>query len=215
VNATTRQPDPVLARLGSLLQAVLGRAVALDSSTQEALRALEGRRVGVQLRGIDLAMAISVDNGKLIVGPHWQKPVDLNMHASPASLLAFALRRGDSAPLPPGRVDISGDAELARRLEQLLRDFRPDLEEAFAQTFGDVFGVALARMLQRAFAWTGATARTLAQDGAEYLREESRDLIAPAEMEQFLDDADALRERADRLDKRVQRLAQRSPGDAA
>jgi ubiquinone biosynthesis protein UbiJ len=109
-------------------------------------------------------------------------------------------------------LDISGDAELARRVEKLLRDFQPDIEEAFAQTFGDVLGVPLARALHRAFGWSRESVQALAQDTADYLREESRDLIAPAEMEQFLDDVDALRERAERLEARIARLAR---GDAA
>ena len=209
------QPNPILARLGALLEVALNRALALDAHTQQSLAGLEGRRIGVQLRGANLALAIRVRDGKLAVGPHWEQPADLNVHASPASLLAFALRRGDDSSLPPGKVDISGDAELARRLEKLLRDFQPDVEEAFAKTFGDVLGVPLARAVQRAFAWTRDTAQALAQDSAEYLREESRDLVAPAEMEQFLDDVDGVRERADRLDARVQRLAARARGDAA
>jgi ubiquinone biosynthesis protein UbiJ len=204
----------VLARLGALLEGALQRALALDAQTQAALATLEGRRVGVQLRGTGLAMALTVRDGRLAVGPHWQDPADLNLHASPASLLAFALRRGDRSPLPPGKVEISGDAELARRLEKLLRDFRPDIEEAFAQAFGDVLGVALARAFRRAFAWSRDTVQALIEDGAEYLREESRDVIAPAEMEQFLDDVDSLRERADRLIQRVQQLAQRPRGEA-
>jgi len=216
VNAdASPQPNPILARLGALLEVALNRALALDAHTQQSLAGLEGRRIGVQLRGANLALAIRVRDGKLAVGPHWEQPADLNVHASPASLLAFALRRGDDSPLPPGKVDISGDAELARRLEKLLRDFQPDVEEAFAKTFGDVLGVPLARAVQRAFAWTRDTAQALAQDSAEYLREESRDLVAPAEMEQFLDDVDGVRERADRLDARVQRLAARARGDAA
>lgn len=210
-----RQPNPLLATLGRLLEAALNRALALDAHTQQSMATLEGRRIGVELRSANLALAIGVRDGRLAVGPHWEQPADLNLHASPASLLAFALRRGDDSPLPPGKVDISGDAELARRLEKLLRDFRPDIEEAFAQTFGDVLGVPLARAFQRAFAWTRDTAQALAQDSAEYLREESRDLIAPAEMEQFLDDVDRVRERTDRLDARVQRLAARTRGDAA
>ena len=206
---SSRQPNPVLARLGTLLAAALNRALALDPPSRDAVAALEGRRIGVQLRGVNLELAINVHDGKLVVGPHGQAPADLNLHASPANLLAFALRRGEDSPLPPGKVDISGDAELARRMEKLLRGFSPDIEEAFTQTFGDVLGVPVARTFQRLFTWTRETAQALVQDGAEYLREESRDLVAPAEMERFLDDVDGLREHADRLDARIQRLRAR------
>jgi len=199
----SRQPNPLLVRLGDLLEAALNRALALDQPARERLGTLEGRRIGIELRGANLALALSVREGRLRVGPHWDAPADLNLRASPGSLLAFALRRGDST-LPPGKVDISGDAELARSMEKLLRDFQPDVEEAFAQTFGDVLGVPLARGLRQAFDFARESAQALTQDTAEFLREESR---APAEMQQFLDDVDGLRERADRLDARVQGLA--------
>jgi len=211
-----RTPNPLLARLGRALAAVLERALALDPQMREQLAAIEGRRIGIELRGTGLALAIEARGGSLHVGPHWAQPSNLNLRAAPASLLAFALRRnGDASPQPPGKVEISGDADLARRLEKLFRNYRPDIEEAFARTFGDVLGVPLARGLERTFVWSRESASALAQDGAEFLREESRDLIAPAEMEQFLDEVDALRERGDRLQARVQAVAARSRGAGA
>ena len=201
-----RQPNPLLVRLGTLLEGALNRALALDPEIGTTLAPLDGRRVGVELRGMNLALAIVVREGKLRVGPHWESESDLNVRAAPASLLAFALRRGEDTPLPPGKVEISGDAQLARTLEKIAREFRPDFEEAFAKTFGDVAGVALARAFARAFAYARESAQALAQDTAEFLREESRDLVAPAEMETFLDDVDALRERAERLEARIARI---------
>ena len=215
MNASARQPNPLLARLGTLLESALNRAVALDEETRAALSTLEGRRIGVELRGMNVALAIRVSDGVLRVGPHWEQAGDLNLRASPASLLAMALRRGDDALLPPGKVDIAGDAELARRVERLLREFQPDVEEVFARTFGDVLGVPLARALKQALAWSRESAQALAQDAAEFLRDERRDLIAPAEMEEFLDSVDALRERGDRLEARIARLGRRARGGSA
>jgi ubiquinone biosynthesis accessory factor UbiJ len=215
VNAAARQPKPILVRLGAMLEAALNRALVLDEETASRIGTLEGQRIGVELRTLNLALAISVQDGKLRVGPHWERTSDLNLRATPGSLLSMALRRGDDSPLPPGKVEISGDAELARRIEKLMRDFRPDIEEAFARSFGDVIGVPLARGLHRAFMWSRESANALVQDTAEYLRDERRDLVAPAEMEQFLDDVDALRERGDRLEARIKRLLQRARGDAA
>ena len=207
-----RAPNPLLVRLGRALGAVLDRAIALDPQMREQLAAIDGRRIGIELRGTGLALAIEARDGRLQVGPHWVQASNLNVRAAPASLLAFALRRDADAPQPPGKVEISGDADLARRLEKLFRNYRPDIEEAFAKTFGDVIGVPLARAFERAFTWSRESAKALVQDGAEFLREETRDLIAPAEMEQFLDEVDALRERGDRLQARVGAVASRAGG---
>jgi len=204
-----RQPNPLLARLGRLLEAGLNRALALDEETRSRLAALEGRRIGIELRDTGLALAITLRDGRLHVGPHWDAATELNLRAAPGSLLAFALRRGEDAPLPPGKVEISGDAELARRVEKLFRGYQPDIEEAFAKTFGDVIGVPIARAVHAAFTWSRDSAQALVRDGAAFLRDETRDLIAPAEMDRFLDDVDGLRERVDRLAARMARLAPR------
>ena len=201
----TRTPNPLLSRLGAALEFAINRAVALDAGTRERIAKLDGRRIGVELKPLDLALAITVDRERLRVGPHWERERDLNLRASPASLFAFAMRRGEDSVLPPGKVDISGDAELARQFEKIMRDFQPDFEEAFAQTFGDVLGVPIAKVVGSAFAWTRDSAKSFALDAAEFVRDESRDAVATAEAEQFFDEVDDLRERADRLEARLRR----------
>ena len=57
-----RQPNPLLVRLGAGLEAALNRALALDPAAN--LAALEGRRIGVELRGMNLALAIAVRDGR-------------------------------------------------------------------------------------------------------------------------------------------------------
>ena len=75
-----------------------------------------------------------------------------------------------------------------------------------------MLGVPLARAVHAAFAWTRESAQAFGQDSAAFLRDDTRDLVAPAEVDARLDDIDALRERADRLAARVQRVATKVGG---
>ena len=59
--------------------------------------------------------------------------------------------------------------------------------------------------------WARGTADTLALDTAEYLREETRDLAHRADVEEWMDAVDGVRERADRFAARLQRLESRHP----
>jgi ubiquinone biosynthesis protein UbiJ len=47
----------------------------------------------------------------------------------------------------------------------------------------------------------------LARDAAEFVTEESRDVVAKAELEAFYDDVDTLRDRSERLAARISRLS--------
>jgi len=206
------RPNPLLAVLGRALESVLNRAIDLDPDTRGRLDALDGRAVTLDLAGASgraaPALRIAVDAGRLRVGPAFEGDSALRVSATPGSLIGLALARGRDGALPPGRVSIAGDAELARRLEQLATRYAPDLDAAFARVFGDVAGFQIARAFRGAFAWSRKSAASLARDTAEFLTEEGRDLVARAELDTFLDDVDTLRERADRVAARVQRIAQ-------
>jgi len=204
---TPRAPNPLLSLLGRLLQAALNRALALDPDTRSQLRRLDGRALSVEFRNTPLALRLTVSGETLEVGPAFAGDSALRVAATPGSLVAMLLRRGDDAALAPGKVEIAGDAELARRLEKIASGYRPDFEEAFTRVFGDVLGVKIAQGFATGLRYARERGEALLRDGADYLREESRDLIAPGEMDEFLDDVDALRERGERLEARIARLA--------
>jgi ubiquinone biosynthesis protein UbiJ len=210
MNATAANawmPRPLRRLAGRALERALNRVIVLDPETPAALAKLEGRRIGVHLQGAELAFDIAVQQGALRIEPPVQDgaKADLRVAATPFSLLALAMpREGDT--LPPGKVEIAGDAELARRLERLAREFAPDMEAAFARTFGEVAGVAIARALREATRRMRAGARHAAADTADWLRDEARLAVPRGELDDFLDDVDRLRERAERLQVRVQRL---------
>ena len=207
--AAPAAPDPLLAALGKALELALDRIVALDPATRDALRALEGRELAIAIAAPPLAMRLKVRDGRLAVGPDRDAAeADLSVKATLGALLAQVLPGRESAPL--GQVRISGDAELARRLQQIVRRYEPDIEEAFTRVFGDVVGVQLARALKGAFDWSKRSAETVLRDAAEYLGEESRDLVPKAEMAQFLDEVDELRDGVERLERRVARLRGRA-----
>ncbi|MBB5359897.1 ubiquinone biosynthesis protein UbiJ [Rhodanobacter sp. ANJX3] len=209
-------PPPLRRLAGRALETALNHTLSLDPDTQQRLIALNGRRVLLHLRGPEIALAVTVEDGHLKVGPPDENASgsQLRVAATPGSLLAMLFKRDDDG-ISPGKVDIAGDAELARRLEKLSTAFAPDFEEAFARTFGDVLGVPIAKAVRKALAHAKETAAHLTEDSADWLREESRLALAPGEVEGFLDGVDTLRERSERLESRVQRLARRLQDNAA
>lgn len=210
----TRTPNRALSALGRLLETAIEHALSLDPDSRSRIAALDGRSVTVRFRGTSLAVRATVRDARLQIGPAWDGASELELEATPGAWLAMAAARG-SGTLPPGRVQIAGDAELARRLEQILGGFAPDLDEGVARVFGDVAGFQLARLARRGAGWARAAAGALLRDGADYLVEEDRSLVARAELDTFFDEVDALREGSDRLHVRVRRLAERVAGSAS
>ena len=191
---------------GRVLEAALNRALALDPDTQAALRALDGQRIALHLDAPPLALQVRVDGERLAVGPVQGEDADLSVRSTLGGVLAQLpwLRRDDAPPV--GKVKLSGDAELARRLQRLAERFDPDWERPFARAFGDVLGVQVARAFATALRQARVAARGAAESAAEYVTEESRDVVAKAELHAFYDDVDALRDDAARLAARIARL---------
>lgn len=194
---------------GRALQAALNRALALDPDTRQALTALDGRHIDLTLEAPALAMRISVHGEALEVGPVDLREADLAVRSSLSGVLAQLplLARSRSAQAKPaGRVRVAGDAELARRLQQLAKGFDPDWQLPFVRVFGEVLGVRVANTLRSALAHARRGASDLAHTAAEFVTEESRDVVPRGELDAFHDDVDVLRDDVERIAARVQRL---------
>ena len=204
---------------GRALEAALNRAVALDPDTRDALQPLDGRSVVLALDAAEspLAMRLLVEGDRLRVGPvNAEQTPDLAVRSTLGGVLSFGMqtllpkllgkRDDDEAAVPVGRMRIEGDAELARRLQRLAERFDPDWQQPFTAVFGDVIGVQIANGVAAALRQACVGGQKFAESAAEYLTEESRDVVPRAELNAFYDDVDTLRDDAERLAARVARL---------
>lgn len=199
---------------GRALEAALNRVLALDPETRAQLTPLAGRRVVLRLQSVTgepaLSLGLHVQGDRLRVeAPDDAVTPDLAVRGTLGGLLGQlgrVLAPGLARRAPaPGRLRIEGDAELARHLQQLAQRFDPDWERPFAAVFGDVMGVQVAAMLRGTLLQGRAFGTGLARNGAEFLTEESRDVVSRGELDAFLDDVDVLRDDAERFALRVQR----------
>ena len=199
---------------GRTLEAALNRALALDPETRDALAPIDGRRVALTVEAPPLALQVRVEGQRLLVGPvETDQPADLGVRATLGGLISqLPMFRRDDAP-PVGRMRLEGDADLARRLQRLAERFDPDWQQPFARVFGDVLGVQIANAFAGALKQARVAGRNLAESAAEFVTEESRDVVARAELNAFHDDVDVLRDDVERMAARVARLA--GPGQHA
>src|ERR1700722_15695037 len=201
-------------------EALLNRGVQASMQATALARRLGGTALRLEIEGM-ASIRVSVLGGRLSLSgagpldsqagePGARAAADATIAGSPLALLRLA---GDSASRGAG-VSVSGDAEIANSYRELLALARPDLEEELSRLTGEVPGRALSQVAANTLRWAERARRTAGENIAEYLQEESRDLVNKPELDEFLQGVDMVRETADRVDARIARLEQRLKGRA-
>jgi ubiquinone biosynthesis protein UbiJ len=197
--------------LGSA-EALLNRRI--DSSMQAAslARALQGTSLQLDIEGITRIRA-SAHHGRLALTAGDDSSADAVISGSPPALLQ--LLKGD-ARREPGKpaAQIRGDAQIANRYRELFMLARPDPEEELSRWIGDFPARRVSQFAKALVERARHVRRTAGENIAEYLQEESRDLVNTTELDEFLRGVDQLRETADRIEARLARLEARLPGVA-
>ena len=121
--------------------------------------------------------------------------------------VAMRALRGDEEAW--NAVTVDGDTVFAQEIGYLVRHLKWDVEEDLSHVFGDVAAHRMAEGGRALNRWREQAGENVAQAFAEYWTEE-RPLIAKRrDVEQFNHEVDTLRDDVERLEKRVEMLANR------
>jgi ubiquinone biosynthesis protein UbiJ len=200
------------------VESLLGRAILGSAQARSLTKRLEGTALQVNLEGLASFQARVADGRlSLIAGdttaPGIAKLASATITGTPLGLLNLARsgpKDGQSKVRTP--VQIHGDAEIANLYRQLLAAAQPDLEDELSRLVGDFPARRLSQIARKTFGWLQKTRRTTGENIAEYLQEESRDLVSAPELGEFLQGVDMLRETADRVEARLAQLERRLKG---
>jgi ubiquinone biosynthesis protein UbiJ len=194
------------------LETMLNRNIAAEARSVALIRRLDGKSLQLDINGITRVRAL-VQGGRLALLAGDNSPADAVIAGSAPALLM--MMTGMAKRVAGDRsVHIRGDAEVADLYRELLTLSRPDFEEEAARFVGDMPARRLSNLARQTFGWMRRTGRSVGANMAEYLLEESRDLVNKTELDEFLRGVDDLREATDRLDERIRRLDRRLGGGA-
>jgi ubiquinone biosynthesis protein UbiJ len=199
------------------VEALLNRGIQASMQATALARRLDATALRVDIEGLTSVRA-SVTGGRLALAaadPSRESAaherVNASIKGSPFALLRLAA--GNAQPeTQAARTAVRGDAEIANSYRELIAAARPDLEEELSRIVGDLPARRLSRFALKTAAWARQARRTAGENIAEYLQEESRDLVSSAELDEFLQGVDAARETVDRVEARLTRLEQRLKG---
>ena len=199
---------------GALLRAAersIAAALARDPVTARRIDALAGKRILVSSRQPDWQLWLMPAPGTIKLTTNSDAPADVELHA-PASLLARLLVSSDrKAVLQDPDIELLGDSQVLIALQNALADLQLDGEAELARWLGPVAGHAIGSALRRSHQWGRDSRASLRQTLAEYLTEESRQLVGQSEARARAEQLHDLRLQLDRLEARVALLSPTDP----
>lgn len=171
----------------ALCEKLAGRALELRFSDLGLRLVFVAERHGMQLRG----------------APENEADVCLTGTASAFGRILFS---GGQEGITGGGLRIEGDVGVAQRFADLFASVDFDITDFVDARLGPVPAYFIGRGLKQARALFSRAAHEFPEQTAEYLREETRDVIGPWEHEKFVIEVETLRDDAERLAARVRRL---------
>lgn len=196
-------PDPIL----GAFEIALNRYLSLDAEALRACGELADRRIAIHLREFDLTAWLLPGPQGVQVLASSEQAADVTLSGSLPAFARLMWPQTEQAELLlSGAVKVDGDMELAQAFAALLRRVHFDFEELLAAPFGGVAAHGVGSFMRNAFGFGRNAAQVLGRDTAEYLREETRDLVHRADVQKWMDGVDGLRDGVERLEARLRRL---------
>ena len=180
---------------------LLNHLLAREAWARAQLAPFAGRRARVEAFPFVLLLGVAA-GGRFEVGSG-EPNVTITVDGAQLPALLFdpqALLRN---------VRLSGDAEFARALSQVLQNLRPEPEEDLARFVGDAAAVRIVGFLRAVASQMREGSNRLAATAADYFVAENPLLVTREEVESFSSAVAGLRDAAERLGKRIERLENR------
>lgn len=199
---------PAPALVCATVEVALNRYLRLERSVLDDCAALEGKTIALEAADLGWIFVIEPIASGVRVSNIAEDEPDVLVSAPSLRLMKLAMSTvGGREGLPTG-LEVVGDTELLNRFNALLTRVGFDPEELVAKVIGDGAAHRLVGGLTGLIGWGRNAADRLSVDAAEYLTEESEDLARAADVEEWMDSVDQLREGADRFEARLARLEQ-------
>jgi len=151
---------PLPGMLALALETAVNHVLQLDIESPARVKKLEDRLLQVDLEGLAITLFFTFKHGVVRVRLDAEAKPDTVISGTPVALFSMAEPEDANWGLPESKVQINGDASLARDLERIFSKLEPDWEGPLAGILGDVAGHQAAQGIRQGVAGAKETAQT-------------------------------------------------------
>jgi ubiquinone biosynthesis protein UbiJ len=152
---------PLPGLLAHTLETAINHVLHLDMESPSRVSKLEGRLLQVDLKGVGITLFFTFKHGNVRVRLDAEGSPDTIISGTPVALFSMAEPEDADWGLPDSKVQINGDASLARDLERIFNKLDPDWEGPLAGLLGDVAGQLAAQGIRQGVETARETAKSI------------------------------------------------------
>jgi ubiquinone biosynthesis protein UbiJ len=206
-------PGPtLLTAVTTVIERALNRALDLDPAGRRTLLGILDEPVQLNIAApVFLTCSLHSAGEQILVSSQPANRPELTISGKPIAFAAWVL--GDYQTIHDGRLDISGNTDLARQLQHAIQVLNPDWEAAIAVHIGDIPAHFLGNRIRGAVTWSRQAFHALNANIEEYVHEESRLLPGHRELKATFEDIKALNLRMMELEARLNGIENRNNTD--
>jgi ubiquinone biosynthesis protein UbiJ len=162
---------PLPGMLALSLETAINHVLQLDMESPSRVKKLEGKLLQVDLEGLNITLFFTFKHGVVRVRLDADGTPDTVISGTPVALFSMAEPEEADWGLPDSKVQINGDASLARDLERIFRKLEPDWEGPLAGMLGDVVGHQAAQGIRHGVEAVRETAKNAGKVFADIIKE--------------------------------------------
>ncbi len=190
------------------LETGLNQYLALDETIEAKLAPLSGKIIALTVQPFNETIYLCPSDRSIQCLDCYLETPDAHISGSLAALGLMGLSASPMRAIFSGKVNIEGDVQVGKKLQELFAHLDLNLEGHLAKYTGAEISGQISQVFKSVHRWTQDSLTTFKLNTSELLQEETRDLPAPAEAELFYQQVDKLRNDFDRLQARLDRLSE-------
>lgn len=185
----------------------MNRTLTLDPDALEGITKISGKVLSLEFINTGLVVYIFPNSDGVRLEENYAGEVNVSIRGTPVNMIAYLMSSTANGEGFTGKLEIIGDVGLAQRFQSIMKNIDLDWEEHLSHWLGDTLTHKLGNVLRSSIKFAANTKRTLELDVSEYLRYEKEVLPDQFEVDEYINAIDALRNDAERLKIRIDKLA--------
>ncbi len=191
------------------LESSVNKLLATDNATLSALEKLSGKVFEFKITDAPIHLFLLPHSSGIELQQNYQHPADTCLTGSITEFRSLITADDKSSQLFGNGVNISGDVQLANKLQRIMANALIDWEGLIANYSSDVIAHQLFNFGKAAFEQSSLTKESLSLNLAEYLQEEIQTLPPRPQIDGFVEDIDSLNQQVERIDARITAIEQK------